>query len=41
MSFPGIPALSELVDRQLAAMTGVDQNLRGRYQTPSEYTQYF
>lgn len=41
MSFPGIPALSELVDRQLAAMTGVDQNLRGRYQTLSEYTQYF
>ncbi|AZH02515.1 DUF3298 domain-containing protein [Bordetella pertussis] len=41
VSFPGIPALSELVDRQLAAMTGVDQNLRGRYQTLSEYTQYF
>ncbi|WP_459618655.1 RsiV family protein [Bordetella sp. 2513F-2] len=41
IAFPGIPALTERVDQSLAAMTGVDANLRGRYQTLAEFIPYF
>ncbi|OZI63750.1 RsiV family protein [Bordetella genomosp. 1] len=41
VSFPDIPQLSKLVDRVLASLTGVDENLRGQYQSLSEYVQYF
>jgi len=41
VAFPDIPALTEAVDRSLAAMTGVDANLRGNYRTLAEYREYF
>lgn len=41
VAFPDIPKLSQAVDHILASLTGVDSNLRGQYDTLSEYTQYF
>nr|WP_144641595.1 RsiV family protein [Bordetella genomosp. 13] len=41
VAFPGIPALTQAVDRDLAGMTGVDANLRGTYRTVDEYIAYF
>ena len=41
VAFPDIPRLTQAVDHTLASLTGVDQNLRGQYETLSEFTQYF
>lgn len=41
VAFPDIPRLSEAVDHTLASLTGIDSNLRGQYNTLSEFTQYF
>jgi len=41
IAFPGIPKLTMLIDRALADMTGIDQNLHGSYETLRQYTPYF
>ncbi|MFJ1298890.1 RsiV family protein [Pseudomonadota bacterium AL_CKDN230030165-1A_HGKHYDSX7] len=41
VAFPDIPQLTKLVDRVLASLTGVDENLRGQYDSLSTFVQYF
>lgn len=41
LAFPDVPGLTQAVDRGLAAMTGLDANLRGAYQDLAGYTAYF
>lgn len=41
VAFPDVPGLTQAVDHGLAAMTGMDANLRGAYQDLAGYTAYF